>query len=66
MVYIRPQPPPEDIQTQIDAIILRRISPKRKKELSRIAKELCDSFVTVLGRAVGEDDSLRTKVKVSI
>ena len=54
-VYIRSRPPPQEIETQITAVI-SKVSPERKREISRLAQELCDSFAEVLSQAAGEDD----------
>lgn len=54
-VYIRSRPPPQEIETQITAVI-SKVSSERKEEISRLAQELCDSFAEVLSQAAGEDD----------
>jgi hypothetical protein len=55
-IFIHPGSLPEDIQPRINAVIKRRISEKRKCELSRIAENLCNDFIDVLNGASREDD----------
>lgn len=55
-VYIQSRPPPEEIQTEIDAVIQSKVSPEREGEMSHLAQELCESFAEVLSAAAGEDD----------
>lgn len=50
------RPAPEEIGTQIAAIVEREVTPERKKELSRIGQRLHDSFASVLSGAAREDD----------
>ncbi|MCJ1359526.1 MAG: hypothetical protein MMC33_009528, partial [Icmadophila ericetorum] len=47
---------PEDIRTQITAIVQPEASPERKEELSRTAQKLHDDFADVLDTAAREDD----------
>lgn len=49
---------PDEIRTQIDAVIQPDVSSKRKEELSRIAQELCRRFIQVITQAFGEDDCI--------
>lgn len=58
MVYIQSRPPPDEIQTEIDAVFQSKLSPERKGEISHLAQELCESFAEVLSGAAGEDDSI--------
>ena len=55
-IYIRPEPPPIDIQAQMDIIFEREISEKRRKEISGIAKKMSQSFINNLRGAHREDD----------
>lgn len=55
-IYIRPEPPPMDIQAQIDIIFEREIPEKRRKEISGIAKKISQSFINNLRGAHREDD----------
>lgn len=49
---------PEQVQTRLDSIFQSPISEDDKREVSFIAKSLCDRFVPVLGAACSEDDSV--------
>ncbi|KAF2456529.1 hypothetical protein BDY21DRAFT_53197 [Lineolata rhizophorae] len=49
---------PEDIRTQISAIVQLEVSPRRKEELSCIAHKLHDDFADVLNTAAREDDCI--------
>lgn len=55
-MYIRPEPPPIDIQAQMDVIFEREIPEKRRKEISGIAKSISQSFIRNLRGAHSEDD----------
>lgn len=57
-IYIRSRPPPAGIQKQINAI-LEKASSERKKSLHSIGKKLCDDFAVVLDTAAGEDDCIQ-------
>lgn len=50
------RPLPADVQSRIDAVTLRKISQKRRGELSCIAKALFNDFRDVLNGASREDD----------
>ena len=49
---------PEQVQTRLDSIFQSPISEDDKREVTCIAKSLCDDFVNVLGAACREDDSV--------
>ena len=55
-IFIRHGPPPEEIQSRINAIIQRKISEERKRQLSRFAENLCEDFIEVFNGASREDD----------
>jgi hypothetical protein len=55
-IFIRPGPPPEEIQSRINAIIQRKISEERKRQLSRFAENLCKDFIDIFNGASREDD----------
>ncbi len=55
-IYIRPEPPPLDIQAQMDIIFEREIPEKRRREISGIAKKTSQSFINNLRGAHREDD----------
>ena len=55
-IYIRPEPPPSDIQAQMDIIFEREIPEKRRREISGIAKETSQQFINNLRGAHREDD----------
>lgn len=55
-IYVRPEPPPMDIQAQMDVIFEREIPEKRRKEISGIAKKISQSFINNLRGAHREDD----------
>ncbi|KAL9128541.1 MAG: hypothetical protein Q9217_002806 [Psora testacea] len=55
-MYIRPEPPPKDIQAQINVIFEREIPEKRRREISGIAKETSQEFINNLRGAHREDD----------
>ena len=55
-MYIGPEPPPMDIQAQMDVIFEREIPAKRKKEISDVAKNISQSFINKLRGAHREDD----------
>ena len=54
-IYVRPEPPPMDIQAQMDLIFEREI-PEKRREISGIAKKISQSFVNNLRGAHREDD----------
>ncbi|MCJ1470383.1 hypothetical protein MMC07_009028, partial [Pseudocyphellaria aurata] len=58
-IYVRPEPPPMDIQAQMDVIFEREISEKRRKEISGIAKKISQSFINNLRGAHREDDLVK-------
>ena len=55
-IYIRPEPPPMDIQAQMDVIFSREILETRRREISGIAKKISQSFINNLRGAHREDD----------
>ena len=55
-LYVRPEPPPMDIQAQMDVIFEREIPDERRKEISGIAKKISQSFINNLQGAHREDD----------
>ena len=55
-IYVRPEPPPMDIQAQMDLIFEREIPEKRRREISGIAKKISQSFINNLRGAHREDD----------
>ena len=55
-IYVRPEPPPMDIQAQMDVIFERGIPEKRRREISGIAKQISQSFINNLRGAHREDD----------
>ncbi len=55
-IHVRPEPPPVDIQAQLDVIFEREIPEKRRKEISGIAKKISQSFINNLRGAHREDD----------
>lgn len=55
-VYVCPEPPPPEIQSQLDVVFTREISGERRAEISRIAKETTDQFIDTLRGAYREDD----------
>lgn len=55
-IYVRPEPPPMDIQAQMDVIFEREIPEKRRREISGIAKKISQSFINNLRGAHREDD----------
>lgn len=55
-IYVRPEPPPIDIQAQMDVIFEREIPEKRRREISGIAKKISQSFINNLRGAHREDD----------
>ena len=49
-VYVRPEPPPMDIQAQMDVIFERKIPENRRREISGIAKKISKvSLITFKG-----------------
>lgn len=57
-INVHHMPTPKEIRAQIDAIIQRKVTQKRKEKLSCIAQQLRDSFVQVITQASGEDDCI--------
>ncbi|KAL9015678.1 MAG: hypothetical protein Q9185_006940 [Variospora sp. 1 TL-2023] len=55
-IYVRPEPPPMDIQAQMDGIFEREIPEKRRREISGIAKKISQRFINNLRGAHREDD----------
>ena len=55
-IYIRPEPPPKDIQAQIDVIFEREIPEKRRRKISNIARKTSQKFIENLRGAHGQDD----------
>lgn len=55
-IYVRPEPPPMNIQAQINIIFEREIPEKRRREISGIAKKISQSFINNLRGAHREDD----------
>ena len=55
-IYVRPEPPPMDVQTQMDIIFGREIPEKRRREISSIAKKTSQKFINNLRGAHREDD----------
>ncbi|KAL8727622.1 MAG: hypothetical protein Q9166_005930 [cf. Caloplaca sp. 2 TL-2023] len=55
-IYVRPEPPPMDIQAQMDVIFRREIPEKRRREISSIAKKTSQQFINNLRGAHREDD----------
>ena len=55
-IYVRPEPPPMDIQAQLDVIFERDIPEKRRREISGIAKKTSQNFIYNLRGAHREDD----------
>lgn len=57
-IYVCAKPPPDDIQTRINAVVCRKTVEGREKDLLRIAQQLSDGFVEVVSSARREDDSV--------
>lgn len=55
-IYVHPEPPPRDIQAQLDVIFEREIPQERKREISSISKETSQKFINNLRGAHREDD----------
>ena len=55
-IYVRPEPPPIDIQAHMDVIFEREIPEKRRREISGIAKKISQGFINNLRGAHREDD----------
>ena len=55
-IYVRPEPPPVDIQAEMDVIFERDIPEQRRREISGIAKEISQNFIELLRGAHREDD----------
>ena len=57
-IFIRPGPPPTEIQPRIDNIIQREISDERKHQLSGVVETLCNDLIGVLGGPGRQDDCI--------
>lgn len=55
-IHVRPEPPPTDIQAQMDVIFEREIPEERRREISDIAKKISQGFINNLRGAHREDD----------
>lgn len=55
-LYIRPEPPPVNIQAQMDDIFNVEISEERRKEITSIAKKISQRFISKLRGAHRKDD----------
>ena len=55
-MFIHPEPPPKEIRSQLDIIYKRKISDKRKRQISDIAKKKSQGFINNLRGAHREDD----------
>lgn len=55
-IYVRPEPPPMEIQAQMDVIFEREMPEKRRIEISGIAKKISQGFIDNLRGAYREDD----------
>lgn len=55
-IYVHPEPPPMDIQAQMDVIFKREILEERRREISGIAKKISQNFINNLRGAHREDD----------
>ncbi|KAL8870585.1 MAG: hypothetical protein Q9174_003405 [Haloplaca sp. 1 TL-2023] len=55
-VYIRPEPPPETVQAQLDTIFERTVTDDKRREISNIAKQKSPHFSQLLRVACREDD----------
>ena len=55
-ILIRHGPLPKEIQPRINHVVQRTVSEERKRELSGIANNLCNEFITALTGASREDD----------
>lgn len=55
-IYVRPEPPPKDIQAQMDVTFKHKIPERRRREISGIAKKTSQKFIDKLRGAHREDD----------
>ena len=55
-IYVHPEPPPKDIQAQIDIIFKRAIPEQRRREISGKAETISQQFIANLRAARREDD----------
>ena len=55
-MFIHPEPPPKEIRSQLDVIYKRKISDKRKRQISDLAKKKSQDFINNLRGAHREDD----------
>ena len=55
-IYVCPEPPPMNIQAQMNVIFEREISEKRRREISGKAKKTSQKFINNLRGAHREDD----------
>ncbi|MCJ1258921.1 hypothetical protein MMC24_006755 [Lignoscripta atroalba] len=55
-IYVRPEPPPLDIQAQMDVILEREVPEGRRREISGVAKKTSQKFINNLRGAHREDD----------
>lgn len=51
-------PLPEEVQARLDSVLQSRISEDDRREITIIAKSLCEDFPDVLRAACREDDSM--------
>ncbi|MCJ1338860.1 hypothetical protein MMC09_004149 [Bachmanniomyces sp. S44760] len=55
-IYVCPEPPPTDIQAQMDIIFKREILEERRRRISSIAKGISQQFINKLRGSHREDD----------
>lgn len=55
-IFVRPEPPPNNIQAQMDLIFAPNIPENRAREISGIAKQVSQKFIHKLRGAEREDD----------
>ena len=55
-IYVRPEPPPSNIQSQMDLIFKLEIPEERRREISGIAQRTSQQFILNLRGAHREDD----------
>lgn len=55
-IFVRNEPPPKQIQSQMNTILRRRISEQRKRELADIADDISQKFIHNPRGANREDD----------
>ena len=55
-IYVRPEPPPSNIQTRMDIVFKLELPEERKREISRVAQETSQQFILNLRGANREDD----------